>query len=69
MGNKLIQGYDINKEPVANGGINSHWKIYKGSKQDKTKRDVAIFEFSKKNIPKNLKNAKEDILLLLRKEA
>ena len=69
MGNQLIKGYDIEKETIGFGGINSQWKIYQGKKQDKSKQTVSIFIFEKKSIEKLPKSSKEEFLAVMRKEA
>lgn len=71
MGNQLIKNYDIQKEPSFVGGFASLWRIFPGTKQDRSTQgpsQVSIFMLDKKNFDKAHKTIKEDIFVFLRKE-
>jgi serine/threonine protein kinase len=54
MGNQLIKNYDIVKEPSHVGGHRQMWTIYAGTKQDKSKQKVSIFQLDKKKLDKKI---------------
>jgi len=68
MGNPLLKNYNIEKVPFSQGGFKDLWDIYHGSRKDR-QQDVCIFIHDKKNLDKFSKEEKEEILIVLKKEA
>lgn len=69
MGNQLIKNYDIQKDANGIAGHQCLWKIYKGTNQNLTQKNVSIFMIDKKPFEKINKQVKEEIFVFLRKEA
>jgi len=48
MGSSLIKGYDLESKPCCQGGYQNKWQITTATKQDKSKQQVSVFIFDKK---------------------
>mmetsp|Transcript_56429 Transcript_56429/g.104457 ORF Transcript_56429/g.104457 Transcript_56429/m.104457 type:complete len:808 (+) Transcript_56429:143-2566(+) len=68
MGNKLLTQYDVQKETCWYSA-ELKWRLHGASFKDKPDDKLTIFIFEKKVVEKYAKNAKENILETLRKDA
>ena len=69
MGTGLVKNYNVDKEPYLTAGYKNLWKVYKGT--HKIRETLAsIFVLDKKSIDVySNKDEREELLLLLKKEA
>lgn len=68
MGNKILTQYDVQKEPCYYSP-ELRWKLHTASFKEKPDEKLTIFLFERKVIEKYAKNAKEQIVELLKKDA
>jgi len=68
MGNKILTQYDVNKEPCYYSA-ELKWRLHSASFKEKPDEKLTIFLFERKVIEKYAKNAKEQILDVLKKDA
>eukprot|EP01083_Nonionella_stella_P082386 227402_1 len=68
MGNQLKKEYNVNLDSqCGSGGLGLRWKLYKATDL-KTKQEVTIFTFSKKELPKSMRKDGDRFINLLKKE-
>jgi SCY1-like protein 2 len=68
MGNQILTKYDVQKEPCYYS-TELKWRLHSANFKDRPDDKLTIFLFEKKAIEKYAKNAKENILEVLRKDA
>ena len=70
MGAQLIKNVDIEKEVKSQGGHQNLFKIYNGTKQEKSKQKVSVFTLEKKifEMKKVSKQLKEEAINFIKKE-
>ena len=68
MGNPLLKNYNMDKTPFTQGGFKDLWDIYHGTRKDRN-QEVCIFILEKKNLDIYIREEKEEILTILKKES
>ena len=69
MGQQLLKNFSVDKDVYMTGGFNNLWNIHKGYSKLKEGDLASIFVFEKRKLEKFKEKEKEEILVILRKEA